>query len=446
MSNVNRILISELQKLVNESKSESSARNYTAMLKALKSHLHNDSLLPDDITPEFVKAFGLHMLDHGIAPSTAKLYQQMLRALLNQRLGRGYKALIKEAFKEVGSQNETCTNQLSGANIKTLISDKLQDNISLKKTRDIFLFSLYGGGCSLDDMKSMARSGFDIPAYYLPQQKEIILRFGRYGDKSFSDYILSLSEKDYIARLDAIGRMLMLKSPLRPQSAAEGWVNIARGCGLSQDVISRCLDIRPADVDDTVSKHYRTVANHIHDLHPHWYCIRCIDESAAVMSMQLKQNTEILSGECFDTFIPPQPRKKQSRADNVLRDILFIYCPAEYAVAMKKILWPKAFIYSNRSTGNPSIIPDNEMKMFMLLSNIASDTVEYFFPEVNENASRFNTNDRVTIVGGNFSGQVGVVKKLSDNHLKVFIKIEAINGAIVTAEIHKSFLKPSDSL
>jgi len=445
VSNVNHILISELQKLVNESKSESSARNYIAMIKALKSHLHNEAFHPEDITPEFVRTFGQYMLDHGTAMSTVKLYLQMLRALLNQRLGHTYKAYIKEAFKEVGSQNETHTNQLSGANIKALITDKLQDNISLKKTRDVFLFSLYCGGCTLEDIKSMARSGFNILSHYPPQLIEIIRQFSRYSDKSFSEYILSLSEEDYIARLDAIGRMLMFKSPLKPLSAADVWVNIARECGLSQDIISRCLSIRPTN-DDIISKYYRTIANHIHDLHPHWYCIRCIDESVAAISMWLKQNIDFLSDECFDTFMPPQSCKKQRGADNVLRDILFIYCPAEYAVTIKKKLWPKAFIYSNRSTGNPSIIPDNEMKMFMLLSNIASDTVEYFFPEVNENASQFNINDRVTIVDGNFSGQVGVVKKLSDNRLKVFIKIEAMNGVIITAEIHKSFLKSEASL
>ena len=416
------------------------------MLKALKSHLHNESFSPDDITLEFVKSFGSYMLDHGITPSTTRLYLQMLRAMLNRWLGRQYKSQIKEAFNEIGSQNEPCTNQLSIAQLKSLLTDTLQGNTTLKKARDVFMFSLYGGGCSLEELKSMAGDSFVTLNNYLPQQKEIICQFARHGSKSFDEYLTSLSENDYAARLDAIGRMLRFKSPLRPQSAAEGWVNVASECGLSHDIITQCLNTPAAVADDTLGQHFHTVANHIHDLHPRWYCIRCIDQSADNISTLIKQNSDLPADGCFDTFIPPRPHKKARRADNVLRDILFMRCPAEYATGLKKTLWPKAFIYANRSTGTPSVIPDNEMKLFMLLSDIASDTVEYYCPEVKENISQFNTDDRVTIVNGNFSGQVGVVKKLSDNRLKVFIKIEAMNGAIITAEIHKSFLKSESSL
>lgn len=453
MSVGNFILISDLETLVKADKSKSSARNYLSMLNSLRIFLGGDNSLPiNNITPAFVQSFGDSMLQRDIAPSTARLYKQMLRAMLNKQLGKSYRELIKTAFKDTGSVNEPTTHILQPADVATIASSPLDNSSLLQKARDVFMLSFYGGGLSLDALKDIARSDTGHSAILIPHQKDLIERFESQHGTPFCDYIQSLSDEAYSQRLYAIGRMLNLKAGLTPLSSADAWVKAALRCGLGPEVISACLKTPTTyinvDVDASVTntnaaanrQYYQNVADSIHNSTLHWYVMRCHDISPAEAAKLLDTPSAQTYIERAETFMPVIPSERHDKSLRILGDMLFFRSRADTASRVKKAMWPKAYVYANRSTGRPSFIPDEEMRMFMLLSNIASDTIEYFFPDVN--TPEFNTDDRVTVIDGNFCGQVGVVRKLSDDKLKVFIKIEAFNGAIITAEIHKSFLKP----
>lgn len=454
MSEETLIAISELEVLVSVDKTQSSARNYLAMLKSLRIYLGGDNTLStNQITPSFVQGFGDSMLDRDVAPSTAKLYKQMLRAVLNKRLGKGYKELIKAAFKDTDSDNETATRLLGPEEVTAIASSELNSSSLLKKVRDLFMFSFYGGAMSLGHIKALASDDF-TSTDLLPQQKEIVRKFPPQYGMRFCEYVLAITDETYARRLDAIGQLLKLKVPLTPQSSADAWIKTARKCGFGQDIIASCLRTSTSYIQAPVNnpdhsyehaQYYQAVANSVCNVVPRWYVMRCCDLSPAALSKQLNNPDGKSSDILLETFFPVLPSGKYGNRMSVISDMLFFRSSHATACHLKKSLWPKAYVYSNRSTGLPSFIPDDEMRMFMLLSNIASDTIEYYFPDVNYNLPEFNTNDTVTVIDGNLCGQVGVVQKLSDDRLKVFIKIEALNGAIITAEIHKSFLKTCDS-
>lgn len=423
------------------------------MLKFLRAYLEGDNTLyVSNISPSFVQGFGKCMLEREIAPSTAKLYKQMLRAVLNKYLGKKYRDILKSAFKDTDSDNETATKLLGPQELVTIAHSELNRSSLLKKVRDLFMFSFYSGGTTLEGIKKIASDNFSSVTL-IPQQKEIIQKFPLKYGISFCNYAIALTEEAYSQRLDAIAKLLKLKVQLTPQSSADAWVKTARKCGISNDIIASCLNAptiyitahaEKQDQSSDYLTYYQNVANTIYNVVPRWYVMRCCDISPAELSTQLKKDNDVSFGNLVDTFVPVTKTGKYTSHMNVMSDILFFRSSPTSAAHLKRNVWPKAFVYSNRSTGQPSFIPDDEMRMFMLLSNIASDTIEYYFPDTNANTTEFNTNDTVTIIDGNFCGQVGVVQKLSDDRLKVFIKIEALNGAIITAEIHKSFLKACD--
>lgn len=448
----NFILISDLEILVKADKSKSSARNYLSMLNSLRIFLGGDNTLStSSITSKFVQDFGDNMLQREIAPSTVRLYKQMLRAMLNKQLGKDYKELIKTAFKDTGSANEPTTHILEPADVASIASSPLNHSSLLQKARDVFMLSFYGGGLSLDAIKDISRSDTEHSTQLIPHQKDLIERFESQYGTPFCNYIQSLSNETYSQRLYAISQLLNLKATLTPMSSADAWVKAAHKCGLAPEIISSCLKTPTSyiNVDAETNanaadnrRYYQNVADSIHNSTLHWYVMRCHDISPAEAAQQLDTTSTKTSGKRIETFMPVIPSGRHDKSLRILGDMLFFRCHADTASRVKKAMWPKAYVYANRSTGRPSFIPDEEMRMFMLLSNIASDTIEYFFPDVN--TPEFNTDDRVTVIDGNFCGQVGVVRKLSDDKLKVFIKIEALNGAIITAEIHKSFLKPCE--
>ena len=189
------------------------------MLNSLRIFLGGDNSLPiNNITPAFVQSFGDSMLQRDIAPSTARLYKQMLRAMFNKQLGKSYRELIKTAFKDTGSVNEPTTHILQPADVATIASSPLDNSSLLQKARDVFMLSFYGGGLSLDALKDIARSDTEHSAILIPHQKDLIERFESQHGTPFCDYIQSLSDEAYSQRLYAIGRMLNLKAGLTPLS------------------------------------------------------------------------------------------------------------------------------------------------------------------------------------------------------------------------------------
>ena len=96
-----------------------------------------------------------------------------------------------------------------------------------------------------------------------------------------------------------------------------------------------------------------------------------------------------------------------------------------------------------RDRRTPAFINTDEMMAFMFLADVAGDTIRYFFPDETEAMPEFSANERVMVTNGNFTGHVGLIDKVGKDRLRVVVRIEAMNGAIVTAEIPAKFLRPA---
>lgn len=126
------IPVAEIYRWVDATKTESSARNYRAMLGRMEEYLlrlHDEEEQPvitlEEITPEFVAGFGEHLLAAGVAPSTIRLYKKFLRASLKEFYGPELRDQFKTAFRDVESSNETRTNTISRSDVEKIASAPL---------------------------------------------------------------------------------------------------------------------------------------------------------------------------------------------------------------------------------------------------------------------------------------------------------------------------------
>ena len=90
----------------------------------------------------------------------------------------------------------------------------------------------------------------------------------------------------------------------------------------------------------------------------------------------------------------------------------------------------------------PAFIRTDEMMTFMFLADVAGDTIRYFFPDELEGLPKFDVSETVAVTNGALTGHVGVVERVGKDRLRVLVRIDAMNGAIVTAEIPLKFLRP----
>lgn len=459
-STLKEISIDDLVEYVNENYSQSSARVYLSVLKQLKIY-GGGYLSPLGIDSVYVEGFRGFLAER-FSPASISQYLRSLRSLLGSYLGPEYRAGLKEAFAALASTNETDTRCINvGELLKVGATSALLSHAPLDKARHLFMLSALLGGVQLPEMpnalKSVEASGRIVTrsgclASVAPQALDAIARFhDKFGSRA-ADYAASLDADSYARCLDAIGSMLRLKHPLLPKSSADGWVAMARRCGIpARDIaaavngdvaLMKYVAASPDDVDTTrIEEAYRTVADCIESRGRHWYGMRCFGVTPDDVKNRLTlpgDGVALGVGES-DVYIPASDGS--DGCDKVMCAMLFFRATSSAAISIKRLLGPEVYVYSYRSGEKvPAIISDAEMMTFMLLARVAGDSIRCYFPGADDETPDFEVDDTVTITDGAFSGLVGVVEKTSRDTLRVVVRISGL-CAVVTAEVPKKFLR-----
>lgn len=98
----------------------------------------------------------------------------------------------------------------------------------------------------------------------------------------------------------------------------------------------------------------------------------------------------------------------------IIPSLMFFRSTEEYAVGLKDELRDRAFVYSNfeKKTGRcPVSIPDEEMRMFMLVTSSGDPGLE-FFPN---DCMSYKDGQKVRVTGGIFEGAEGEIKRIRHN-------------------------------
>lgn len=411
------------------SKSASTARMYSAVIKRLKQYHGGDCIDLDDITAEYVDAFGDFLLEQGVAPSSAAQFKMVFRAIFKAPFGREGSERFKDAFRNVASVNKAATHTVTIDDVRLLAHARIAEPV-LDKLRSVFMFCLYGGGLLPADVDEAS-----VPP--TPQQSALCADFEKKYNTSLCRYASRLDADTYTRGLAVIGQNLALSGPLLPTSALDGWLAAARCAALAPAVIASaaayptayCMPAEPV-ADYVKTDALLCAANRVVDFTPRWYAMRCIAAKPDEMAARLAP----LGYD--DTFAIPSG----NTSVGLMASTLFVRCTPAAAVELRRIVSGDAYVYTLVRSTIPAVIPDSQMLTFMILCNIANDTIDCLFPDDEEYAATFAPGTEARIVDGAFEGYVGVVSRPSKDRYKVMVEIRALGNVRFTAEIPASFL------
>jgi transcription antitermination factor NusG len=146
-------------------------------------------------------------------------------------------------------------------------------------------------------------------------------------------------------------------------------------------------------------------------------------------------------------FLDDEAKKKGGKntttQKNYLKPILFLRCLDADIYYIRRTLAPSIYVfdYLCSTEKRPAIISDKEMKTFMYLAGLGSESMTYYFPEEIANIPSYEEYEDVTITDGVFAGVNAKVYKKSKEKLNVIVRFEQAN-IWYTVDIPYSLLKP----
>ena len=118
-------------------------------------------------------------------------------------------------------------------------------------------------------------------------------------------------------------------------------------------------------------------------------------------------------------------------AQSVMPSYMFVHTDEESAKRLKYSQFGFAYIYCDRQTGKPQVIPDREMEIFRIVCTAAAQGLEFLGDE----PSKYAVGDRVRVIDGPFKGAEGYVRRIRKDRRLVII----ISGL---AAVATSFIPP----
>jgi transcription antitermination factor NusG len=355
-------------------------------------------------------------------------------------------------FDDYFTGNSKSTKKiLSADDVKKIISSDLGDAV-FKRTRDIFSLCFFGGGLRIVDLQSMSQTTQD--RLNVTDEAKSILR--HYAQGELLSFLGKNPFQAYSHNLTGLAHKLKIKSKLDDDSAAEGWAEIAKNIGISHDTISNVIgrhidnlnyanDVAVSDED--VFQALARVAGSIGMNSQHWYAIRCYEETPEDTAARIKSLPLIKSLEIKHYFLDDEEKKKDGKntttQKNYMKSILFLRCLDADIYYIRRTLSPSIYVfdYLCSTEKRPAIISENEMKTFMYLAGLGSDSMTYYFPEELSKLPSYEEYEDVTITEGLFAGVNAKVYRKSKEKLNVIVRFEQAN-IWYTVDIPYCMLKP----
>ncbi|MDE7126665.1 MAG: UpxY family transcription antiterminator [Bacteroidales bacterium] len=156
----------------------------------------------------------------------------------------------------------------------------------------------------------------------------------------------------------------------------------------------------------------------------------------------MKEVKETVLRDGFTYYVPMRPVMKNDsyglseedayEEEPVIPSLIFIRSTPGYVESIRKNPESPLGVYCSPGTKNPSVIPDNEMEIFMFVTRTGCRTVESIGLD-------FIRGDRVRITGGMFCGAEGYITRVHGTR-RFVVMIEGV-AAIATVYIPRHFIE-----
>lgn len=171
------------------------------------------------------------------------------------------------------------------------------------------------------------------------------------------------------------------------------------------------------------------------------------DEKKAWFAMKVFQNRVLeiesyLQAKNVETYFPVRYEEKTVGGEKktvrkpVISSFIFFRTFSENLVDIERELTSKVALYRYRKSRQVAVIPDREMEVFKMVTSVDNN---WDYVEV-ENL-HFSPNERVRVIGGQFEGAEGYIKRIKGNR-RLVVAIEGL-VAVATAYIPSCYLEKS---
>lgn len=122
----------------------------------------------------------------------------------------------------------------------------------------------------------------------------------------------------------------------------------------------------------------------------------------------------------------------------LVTSLIFVKCDHKYLLSLKDKFGDAFYVYSDFETKSPRVIPEKEMKSFMLVTSVNDMGLEL----LPDGYVDYKIGDHVKVIDGVFKGAEGYVKRIQGRK-RLIVSIEGI-AVVATSYIPRSFLEIID--
>lgn len=148
-----------------------------------------------------------------------------------------------------------------------------------------------------------------------------------------------------------------------------------------------------------------------------WYAAKVHYNRVNPLVSQLKQtNTEC--------YVP-----------EIIPSLLFIHTTEDYLKQFELSNFSRLWVYRDKSSGRPSVIPEKEMEVFIFVCSSGKDGLTY----LGEDKPAYHQGAKVRVIDGPFKGAEGHIKRIKKDR-RLVVSVRGV-AAVVTTYIHPQFLE-----
>jgi transcription antitermination factor NusG len=425
----------------------SAARKNQYVARSLEGFLGEGNDIPlGDVTREWLERYVASLQAQNKSDNTLSNY---IRVILNTfrlavKAGENLDLTLFEGFFKGNSKSKK--KILTLPLLHQIADADLTDYPVLNRTREVFLLCFFAGGLRLSDLVEDANRIVDL--------KEAENLFQKYMLTAPFAFLGESPESNYLHNLEGVRHLLNLSFPLTDDSAAEAWVEAAKASAVPTHVIAQVVGralpnlnyVRDEAVaDEQVQAALRKVAGHIDIYRPNWYVIRCynIDPADAFEDIQKMPGLQTAQMKYFIPEVKKTLTKSEKRDIRFIQRLLFVHCLPVDAMNIFRVMTPplaRMFSYRIGTKFVPSIVSTDEMRTFMYLSDVAPETITYYFPDEVQNLPKFDRYEEVEITEGVLAGKTAHIYRTGHDKLSVVVRFESMN-MYYTAEVPLRFLR-----
>lgn len=168
----------------------------------------------------------------------------------------------------------------------------------------------------------------------------------------------------------------------------------------------------------------------------HWYAYKVFFNKVFEVDALLREGGVV-------TYYPVVKEKKTVGGKTVkvtkpaISSLLFVRCTEAVAIAWQNQLMGKVMLYNHVTDGvrRPSPIDEEEMRIFILVTSVDDDRLEY----LNVRVVNFKQGQRVRVIDGPYKGCAGYIKRVRGNR-RLLVSVEGL-ALVATSYIPSAFLE-----